>query len=397
LDLKQESPILVTCSPGLAPFLSDEVKKLGLPIKLETEIGIHTMGDFKDCIRLNLASRMAYSVMFLLDELTCSTADELYKRASTLPWEHLISPDEYLSITSTVDNPTIKNWTFANLKLKDAIVDRILRKCGKRPNSGSERDNVVIHLYWKDENVRLYLNTSGEKLADRGYRKIPMSAPMRENLAAGVVLATGYDGTRPFINPMCGSGTLAIEAALIALGRPPSFLRSNFGFMHVLGYDAETYKALKKEASAGQKKLLAAPIIATDNDPDAVNAARRNAATAGVQHLIEFSVCDFADTPMPEGGGIIVLNPEYGERMGEMNKLAATYARIGDWFKQKCAGSTGYIFTGNPALGKKVGLRTSRKIPFWNAKIECRLLEYRMYEGTMKHKKEQEGTVQIPD
>ena len=389
MDLKQKNSILVTCSPGLAPFLRTEVEGLGFPIELETEIGIHTVGDFEGAIRLNLVSRTAYNVMLLLEELTCSTADELYRRAVHLPWEQLIAPDEYVCITSTVDNATIKNWTFANLKLKDAIVDRISQKCGKRPDSGSERNNVVIHLYWKDQDVRLYLNTSGEKLADRGYRKIPMIAPMRENLAAGVVLATGYDGTRPFINPMCGSGTIAIEAALIALGRPPSFLRSNFGFMHARDFDAEIYKRLKKEAAEGQKKFLTAPIIATDNNPDAVNAARKNAATAGVQHLIEFSVCDFADTPVPEGGGIIILNPEYGERMGEVDKLAATYARMGDWFKQKCAGSNGYIFTGNPALGKKVGLRTSRKIPFWNAKIECRLLEYKMYEGTMRQKKDE--------
>ncbi len=187
--------------------------------------------------------------------------------------------------------------------------------------------------------------------------------------------------------PMCGSGTLPIEAALIASNRVPGLIRSNYSFMHTKLYDEAAWKqmradALKQSKKRGKTELKPERIIATDIDASIVEAAKRNAMTAGVDHLIEFAACDFAETEIPQGKGIVVLNPEYGMRLGELTELEATYKRIGDFFKQKCAGYTGYIFTGNSQLGKKVGLRTSRKIPFWNADIECRLLKYELYSGS---------------
>ncbi|MHC5184269.1 MAG: THUMP domain-containing class I SAM-dependent RNA methyltransferase, partial [Planctomycetota bacterium] len=200
----------------------------------------------------------------------------------------------------------------------------------------------------------------------------------------------------PLICPMCGSGTLAIEGALIASHRVPGLMRSNYAFMHTLLYDEPAWQQMRTEAGKQSKKrgkaeFKPARIIATDNNPEAVRSAQRNAMTAGVDHLIDFKVCDFAETPIePEADGIIVMNPEYGMRLGELKELEETYGRIGDFFKQKCAGYTGYIFTGNAQLGKKVGLRTSRKIPFYNANIECRLLKYEMYRGTRKAKSPQQ-------
>jgi putative N6-adenine-specific DNA methylase len=187
---------------------------------------------------------------------------------------------------------------------------------------------------------------------------------------------------------MCGSGTLAIEAALIGLNRAPGLLRNNFGFMHIKGYNEARWNELREQAKKEMKKSLSARMIATDIESNAVEAAKRNAATAGVEHLIDFSVCDYADTPLPTGGGVIVLNPAYGERMGEIEKLTAVYKGIGDFFKQKCRGFMGYVFTGNPALSKKVSLKPKRSLQFYNSGIECRLLEYELYEGTRKFKKE---------
>jgi putative N6-adenine-specific DNA methylase len=277
---------------------------------------------------------------------------------------------------------------YANLKVKDAIVDRVAGKTGSRPDSGKDKNNVVVQFYWKDDHCWLYLNTSGQKLSDRSYRKIPHKAPLRESLAAAIITATGYDGSEPLVCPMCGSGTLAIEAALIASRRPPGLLRNNYGFMHVKYFDEPRWRQMRSEAlkksktRGGKADFKPARIIATDIDAEAVEAARKNAMTAGVSHLIDFDVCDFADTVIPPGAGIIVMNPEYGLRLGEIEKLQNTYKRIGDFFKQKCSGYTGYIFTGNPALGKKVGLRTSRRFEFYNANIECRLLKYELYAGT---------------
>ena len=353
--------------------------------------GVEIKGSLVDAIRLNLYLRTAYNVLYLLKQFTCDSPDKLYKAVASIGWEDIIPSDEYLSVVSRVDTSSIDNTMFASLKVKDAVVDRIMKKTGSRPDSGKERTAVVIHLYWKGDRAWLYLNTTGQKLTDRGYRKMPFKAPMRESLAAGVVMATGYDGAVPLINPMCGSGTLAIEAALIAARRPVGLLRGNFGFMHLKGFDAEMWRTMRNDAAkAGKKEAKrnsVAPIIATDISKDAIFAARKNAMTAGVDHLIDFAVCDFAETQVPEGEGIVLVNPEYGVRLGEIRELTKTYERIGDYFKQKCGGNTCYIFTGNMPLAKKVGLRTSRRIPFFNGDIECRLLKYEMYAGTRKQGK----------
>lgn len=387
-------PILITCGKGLAPYLEAELEELGFAVCETRENGITIEGAMHDCMRLNLCLRTATNVFFELGAFACSAADALYEHLMGLAWEKIIPADGYVSVVSRVDTQSITNTMFANLKVKDAVVDRIQKHTGRRPNSGPRRDRAVVQLYWKDRDVRIYINTSGQKISDRSYRKIPYKAPMRESLAAGVILETGYDGRVPLVNPMCGSGTLAIEAALIAQGRPPGLLRGNFGFMHLAGYDDQVWKTLRQQVSAEAKKegpKEIAPIIATDIAPDAVEAARKNAMTAGVEHLIEFAVCDFAQTRLPEGSGIVILNPEYGLRLGEEKGLGEVYGRIGDFFKQRCAGYTGYIFTGNMNLAKKVGLRTSRRTVFFNGDIECRLLKYELYAGTRKEKPEHEG------
>ncbi len=388
----QKSKILITCAKGIPPYLKQELHALNFPLCFELVAGVETEGAFDDTLLLNLFLRTGHRVLFPVAEFKANNADELYQELSAIAWEEYVPEDGYLCVTSSVDNPSIRDSRFASLKSKDAIVDRIKKKRGKRPDSGPERDRSVVHLYWKDDHCVVYLDTSGETLSRRGYRKIPLTAPMQETLAAAVVLASGWKGEGNFISPMCGSGTLAIEAALIALNRPPGLLRSNFGFMHIKNFNESLWNEVREKAKKQADKALSGKIIATDISPDAVEAARKNAATAGVGHLIEFGVCDYADTPLPEGGGVIVLNPAYGERIGEEAKLEETYKGIGDFFKQKCRGFTGYVFTGNPGLAKKVSLKPKQSIPFFNSGIECRLLEYELYEGTRKKKKPKAST-----
>jgi putative N6-adenine-specific DNA methylase len=207
---------------------------------------------------------------------------------------------------------------------------------------------------------------------------------MQETLAAAVIAATGWKGRGNFINPMCGSGTLAIEAALIALNKAPGLLRKNFGFMHLRGFNRPSWNTMLQAAKAQVRKSFPGKIIATDIDPQAIRASRQHAAAAGVDRLIEFGVGDYSATPIPEGGGAVILNPEYGERMGKIEQLKEVYQGIGDFFKKKCQGYTGYLFTGNLDLAKKVGLKAKRKVPFFSSKIECRLLEYDLYEGSRR-------------
>jgi putative N6-adenine-specific DNA methylase len=382
MDFSAPQPVLVTCFKGLAPFLEEEVRALGLRVRDRHETGVELDATWRDCLRLNLWLRTALNVQIRLADVVCAGPEDLYAALRRLPWEEWVSPETYLTVVSRVDTPSIDNSMYASLKAKDAIVDRIQARLGARPDSGPERGGLVLHLYWKGDRARFYLNTSGRKLADRGYRKRPGRAPLREPLAAGIVMAAGYDGSRPLLLPMGGSGTLAVEAVLLAQHRAPGLLRDHFGFQHWRGYDEAEWQALRREARAAAEKRALAPILLTDRDPEAVRAAQHNARTAGVEHLLETRVCDIAETPVPPEPGTVIINPPYGERLGRVKALEAEYARFGDWLKQSCPGYTAWVLTGSKRLAGKVGLRSSRRIPLWNGKLECRLLKYELYRGS---------------
>lgn len=377
-------PILITCPRGASALLKDEVQGLGFALVSEIGTGVFTEGTLADAMKLNLHVRTGHRVLCRVGSFTAGNPREFYSGVSSIPWEYYLERDGYFSVTSTVSTPSIRDSQYANLKCKDAIADRFNRKYGRRPDSGPGRERTVVHLHWDESTCHIYLDTSGEPLSRRGYRKIPLHAPMQETLAAAVILATGWRGSSHFVNPMCGSGTLAIEAALITLDRAPGSFRDNFGFMHIVGYDGRLWRTMKNKANRDAKRSCDIRIIATDISEEAIEAAKRNAARAGVEDVLEFGVCDFSRTTVPEGGGVVMLNPGYGERLGDVDSLRSTYHGIGDFFKQRCQGFDGYIFTGNLALAKEVGLRTSRRIPFFNGPIECRLLEYALYRGSRK-------------
>lgn len=389
-DTQMHSTITVTCAPGLAGYLEKELRALGYDVKTTFETGVTLEGSLQDTETLNLTLRTAYNVLFLIHDFRCTSPNELYRKLVEIEWDRFIALNEYISVVSRVDNPRIKNSMFANMKVKDAIVDQIARRHGRRPDSGPNRDHVVVSLYWKGSRAQVHFNTSGRKLSDRNYRKMPHLAPLRETLAAAIVMETGYDGSTPLLNPMCGSGTLAIEAALIATGRAPGLLRSNYGFKHLKTFDESSFNGQRARLRKQGRKGPIPPIVATDIDDGAIAAARQNARTAGVEQLISFDVCDFSQTKIPKEPGIIVMNPEYGVRVGQISQLEKTYRRIGDFLKQSCGGYRAYLFSGNARLVKKVGLHTSRRIPFFNADIECRLLEYELYAGTKKEKSPRE-------
>jgi putative N6-adenine-specific DNA methylase len=383
-----ESKIIITCNKRLSPYLQQEVEALGFTPVRVFPTGIELLGTVTDTIALNLNLRCASQVLYLIEGFTAADPQELYDGLVKIEWEKLIDFTGYFSVTSNVNNEHILTPLFANVKVKDAIVDRIKSVKGIRPNSGADGNKTVVHLYWQDDKAEIFLDTSGETLAKHSYRKIPGKAPMLEALAASTIMATHWDKNSAFVNPMCGSGTLAIEAALLATDKCPGLFRMNYGFMHIMGYDEQEFFTERRKLKDKSKKEIGFKIIATDISDDAVDIAQKNAKTAGVEHLIDFSVCDFADTEVPEGPGVVMFNPEYGERLGVHTKLEATYKRIGDFMKQKCLGYRGYIFTGNPDLAKKIGLRATRKIEFYNGKLDCRLLEYELYEGSKREPRE---------
>lgn len=375
--------IIITCPKRLSPYLELEVKELGFDIQETFITGVRLWGSINDCIKLNLNLRCASQVLYSLKKFEADNADAIYKNLLDYPWENILPDPGYFSITSNVNNPTINNSMFANLRVKDAIVDRLRDKRGTRPSTGSALTGAVINLFWKNEDAEIFIDTSGDSLGRHGYRKIPGQAPMLEALAAATILASQWDKRSPFVNPMCGSGTVAIEAAMIATNRRPGLFRTNYAFMHLQGYDEKIYL---QEDMLLEKQIIDVPdlrIIATDHSARAIENAKKNAIAAGVAELIDFSVCDFTETEIPPGvPGIFYVNPEYGERMGEINKLEETYSSIGDFMKQKCGGYFGYVFTGNLELAKKIGLKAKRRIEFYTSTIDCRLLEYELYSGS---------------
>jgi putative N6-adenine-specific DNA methylase len=372
------------------------LEALGYDIKREMASGVEVEGTFDDCIRLNHHLRTALRVLFRLDSFTADTADQMYRAVRNLPWEDWIPADGYLSVVSSVDTPVIDNTMYANMRCKDAIVDRIRMKKHQRPDSGPRTDRSVVFLYWHGEQCMVYLDTSGQPLSDRGYRLHPGKAPLKETLAAAILMATKWNGKGHVVNPMCGSGTLGIEAAMMLRGMLPAQGRKNFGYMHLLGN--REWGIGNGEWGMGNGKDSPFPIphspfpriICTDHDRRIIEQARENAKRAGVDDMIDFHVCDFRDTPMPpaevrEGGAdIVILNPEYGLRLGDEEELKGTYAEIGDFFKQHCQGYTGYVFTGNLPLTKVIGLKASKRTVFWTADVECRLVEFELYGGSRR-------------
>ena len=376
---EEPSLLIVTCSPGITPYLAQEIRDLGFTVGRTTETTVETEGTLEDCMRLNMNLRTAYRVLYTLDRFRASNPNQLYNTLVEIPWERYIDPDGYISIDKSVETATISDTRFASLKAKDAIVDRIRGFCGRRPNSGNERDQTCLFLHWIGDQAAIYLDTTGESLSFRGYRGMTSEAPMRESLAAALIMASGWDRLSPFINPMCGCGTIAIEAAWMAQNRAPALLRDNFSFMHLIGYQPTLWTKIRAEAIKAYEasKDIPCPIIATDIDASMIKATYKNAKLAGVETYITTDVCDFFLTPVPETSerGTIIFNPPYGGRMGDPLRLRDLYAGMGVFLKRHQASYDGFIFTGNEELAAQSGLTPESVQEFYSGHVPCVLLE----------------------
>lgn len=390
MNFNSQEKILITHALHTENVLRVELQELGFKVIGRDRLNVSVNGTLKDAITLNLKLRTAHRVLYHLQTFKAFDLGRLYKKIKGFDWSEVIPEDGYFSINSYCNQKDIRDNRIVNLKSKDAIADHFIANAGKRPDSGKESNQLVLFVYWVDNTCSVYIDTSGESIAKHGYRREGWKAPISEALAASIIQSTVWDGKSAFINPMCGSGTMAIEAALHASNRHPGLLRSNYSFMHIKGYDQAYYDEVKKEIEDKVSDQDLPQIIATDIHAGALRAAKANAETAGVLDMIQFARCKFQDTLLVDEGGIVIMNPEYGERMGQVDQLKPIYGHIGDFFKNDCKGRTGYVFAGNPELAKSVGLRTKSKLPFMNAKIECRLLEYELYEGTRKVSRNQD-------
>ena len=372
------SRIVLTCSSGVAPFLEREVADLGFPVRGGNETSVRTEGSLQDAMRLNLHLRTAHRVFWQVAGFRAATPDDLYEEALDIPWEDYIDPDGRFTVDAAVDTPTIRNDFFARVRVKDAVADRMRRLFGRRPDSGSEDDiGVCLFLHWVGRSADLFLNTSGPALSRRGYRIAQVPAPMRETLAAALVMATGWDGSTHLLNPMCGGGTIAIEAAWLATCRAPGLAREHFAFMDIPGYDPTLWRTLVQDAVRAVRPLPeGVRIVASDIDAAALRAAQENAIAAGVWDALQFDQCDVAMSPVPEeGNGVILVNPPYGTRLGDAAQLRPTYAALGSFLAANAGRFRGFVFTASPELADCLGLDAAQSLPFFNGRLDSRLIE----------------------
>ncbi len=332
----------------------------------------------------NLRLRTAARVVIPVARGQVRDKDQLYDLATTVPWHRIVQRGQTIGIDVAGRAHTFHNTNFAAQVVKDAVVDTIRDRQGWRPSVNRSEPDVRLHLHLSDGLTTVSLDSTGEQLSHRGYRPRGGPAPLAETLAAGVLLLAGYDGSEPLLDPLCGTGTFAAEAALIATRTPPG-LRREFAFERWAMHDPQLYSEVT-HAARGEHRDAPAPILATDRDDRAVQATRRNLKAAWMNRSVEVEQRDIDSLTLPWGsGGDIVANPPYGKRLGDVERLKQFYKRLGDSLKTNAQGATAWLLVGNRDLANNVGLKAKRRIPLFNGPIECRLLKYELYEGSRKH------------
>ena len=374
------------CPRGLEPVLEQELTALGAGGLFKVDGGVHFAGALTLGYRVNLESRVASRVLWRVIKARYRSDEDIFKTALAQPWSDWFDVTQTLRVNLVATRSPLQSLDFATLRIKDAVCDSFRAKCGKRPSVDTQNPDVRIHAYLDAETVTLYLDLSGDPLFKRGWRGDTGEAPLRENLAAGIVKLSGWDGVEALLDPMCGSGTLVIEAAMIALNIAPGG-RRNFGFERLKNFDRAAWAVIKTEALACEKPRVALPIYGGDLYGDELKNARANLNAAGLDGVVSFKQANVLEMPAPAASGVIVTNPPYGVRLGETDELAAFYPKLGDALKQKFAGWRAYILSGDMALPKLIRLSASKRTVLFNGALECRLFEIRVIAGSARKPK----------
>ena len=370
---------------GLETVLAQELRQLDAAEIRTANGGVQFSGDFKLCYTVNLQSRIASRV---LCQVACDryrNEEDVYHVASAVPWETWFDPALTIRVKVDAIRCPLNSLDFITLKIKDAVCDRFRARAGKRPSVDTSEPDIRIHAFLDAQNITLYLDTTGEPLFKRGLRKETVDAPLRENLAAGILRLSSWSPGMPLLDPMCGSGTFLLEAALISLNIAPGAQR-HFAFEKLKNFDARSWKQLSDQSIKRQQPKVSLPIYGSDLYGKALDTTRANLAAAGLEDMVQLKQANMLEISAPAPQGILVTNPPYGERMGESEALAEFYPRLGDMLKKKFAGWKVYLLSADARLPKLIGLAASKRTPLYNGALECRLFEYKIVAGSMRKK-----------
>ena len=368
-----------TVARSLEPIAARELEKLGAQEVIPDFAGVHFQGDLALLYRVNLWARTIFRVLVPLTEFRCVDAGMLYRGVQQIDWGEYLTPDNTIAVRCTGSNRKLNHSHYSALQVKNAIVDQQRDRFGRRSSVDADDPDFALNLHiYRDRGI-LSLDSSGPSLHRRGYRPAVGLAPLKETLAAALLDLAEYSPSLPLFDPLCGSGTLPLEASLKALNIAPGSFRDRFAFMKWPNFDRDLWVEIQREADRNRLDTLPAPILGSDRDPEAVSSARINAENCGVKGQVQLIQQELSQVEAPGEGGIVICNPPYGERLGDARELGDLYKLLGDTFKQRFKGWTGYILTGNKELAKRVGLRASRRMPVYNGALPCTLLKYELY------------------
>ena len=370
----------VPCPRGLEGVLEAELQTLGVPSATKTEGGVGFSASWSTMCWINLKSHIASRVLWEVGHSAYKTEQDVYHAASALAWPEWFTPEQTIKVKVSARRCLLPSLDFLTLRIKDAICDRFVAERHKRPSVDTDRPNIKVDAFLDQNTVTVYLDTSGEPLFKRGHRRSPVEAPLRENLAAGILRLAGWTPQDVLLDPMCGSGTIPLEAALMARQIGPGISRP-FGFERLLVHDAARWERQREAARAEQVAALPSVIYASDRDPATVKIAQRMFQGAGVANDIQLKQSDILDLDAPSAQGVMVINPPYGVRLSRPDELESFYPKLGDWLKQRFAGWRAYVLTGDARVPKLIRLTPSKRIPLFNGALECRLYEFVIVQG----------------
>ena len=381
--MNPQRAFFASCPRGLEALLATELQGFGAGDITALPGGVAFSGSMDICWRANLESRLASRVLMQLARSPYKTEREVYETTYAMDWPALFAVEQSIRVDVNAIRCPLKSLDFVTLRIKDAVCDRFRAKLDKRPDVDTREPDVRVHGFLDATHFTLYLDTSGDPLYKRGWRNEVGEAPLKENLAAGIVMLTRWDGKEPLYDPMCGSGTLLIEAALIALGMPPGAKRG-FGFEKLSGHDTARWAALRQATLERADKPQPLEIFGSDLSARELARARENLEAAGLQGCVVFGQADILEVPPPATAGVMVANPPYGVRLGEAPQLAEFYPKLGNALKARFSGWRCHFFSADADLPKLIRLKASRRTPLFNGPLECRLYEYRMQEGSLR-------------